>query len=216
MNSNGPWQRIYSAIFAAGGPTAHGQRIRPRQGRAEGAGYEVDRPAHDDLPFTVVEPLTEQQIRAAFVNCSKGEAKRLHVPRDLAGQPWHDLDFLGWRDPQAPDRAYFVADLGEGPLAITLHTNAAAPGLKRTNLCSICLTSHSGGVTLMVAPRTGKAGQQGNSVGAYMCGDLACSLYTRGKKFTASSFRIQERLTLREQIERNVANLAAFLAKVTA
>ena len=194
---------------------AHGQRIRPRQGRAEGAEYEVDRPAHDDLPFTVVESLTERQIRAAFVNCSKGEAKRLHVPRDLAGQPWDDLDFLGWRDPQAPDRAYLVADLGAGPLAITLRTNAAGPGLKRTNLCSICLTSHSGGVTLMVAPRTGKAGQQGNSVGAYMCGDLACSLYTRGMKFAASSFRIQERLTLQEQIERNVANLAAFLAKVT-
>jgi hypothetical protein len=163
-----------------------------------------------------VEPLTEQQIRAAFVNCSKGEAKRLHVPRDLAEQPWHDLDFLGWRDPQAPDRAYLVADLGAGPLAITLRTPAAVAGQKRTNLCSICLTSHSGGVTLMVAARTGKAGQQGNSVGAYMCADLACSLYTRGKKFTASSFRIQERLTLEEQIERNVANLAAFLAKVTA
>ena len=54
------------------------------------------------LAFTVVEPLTEQEIRAAFVNCSKGAAKRLHVPRDLAGQPWDDLDFLGWRDPQAP------------------------------------------------------------------------------------------------------------------
>jgi len=163
-----------------------------------------------------VEPLTEQQIRAAFVNCSKGEAKRLHVPRDLAGQPWPDLDFLGWRDPQAPDRAYLVADLGAGPVAITLRTTAAAPGQKRTNLCSICLTSHVGGVTLMVAPRSGKAGQQGNSVGAYMCGDLACSLYTRGMKFNASSTRIQERLTLQEQIDRNVANLAAFLVKVTA
>jgi hypothetical protein len=68
----------------------------------------------------------------------------------------------------------------------------------------------------MVAPRGGKAGQQGNSVGAYLCGDLACSLYTRGKKFTASSTRLQERLTLEEKIERNVANLTAFLAKVTA
>jgi len=178
--------------------------------------YRFDRVSRDDLPFTVVEPLTEQQIRAAFVNCSKGEAKRLHVPRDLAGQPWDDLDFLGWRDPQAPDRAYLVADLGAGPVAITLRTPAAVAGQKRTNLCSICLTSHSGGVTLMVAARTGKAGQQGNSVGAYMCADLDCSLYTRGKKFTASSFRIQERLTLEEQIERNVANLAAFVAKVTA
>jgi hypothetical protein len=163
-----------------------------------------------------VEPLTEQEIRAAFVNCSKGEAKRLHVPRDLAGRPWDDLDFLGWRDQQAPDRAHLVADLGDGPVAITLRSPAAVPGQKRANLCSICLTGHVGGVTLMVAPRTGNAGQQGNSVGAYICGDLACSLYTRGRKFTASSSRFQEKLTLEEKIERNVANLSAFLAKVTA
>ena len=38
----------------------------------------------------------------------------------------------------------------------------------------------------------------------------------RGKKFTASSARFQERLTLEEQVDRNVANLAAFLAKITA
>ena len=170
----------------------------------------------DDLASTVVESLTEQEIRAAFVNCSKGAAKRLHVPRDLAGQPWGDLDFLGWRDPQAPDRAYLVADLGDGPVAITLRCPAPVPGQKRANLCSVCLTSHVGGVTLMVAPRTGKAGQQGNSVGAYLCGDLACSLYTRGKKFTASSTRFQEKLSLQEQVDRNVANLAAFLAKVRA
>jgi hypothetical protein len=51
-----------------------------------------------------VQPLTDAEIRAAFVNCSQGEAKRLHVPRDLASQPWQVLDFLGWRDPQAPGR----------------------------------------------------------------------------------------------------------------
>jgi hypothetical protein len=61
-----------------------------------------------------VQPLTEREIRAAFVNCSKGEAKRLNVPRDLATRPWDDLDFLGWRDPQAPERAYLVAQAG-GP-----------------------------------------------------------------------------------------------------
>ena len=30
-------------------------------------------------------PLTEHDIRASFVNCTKGEVKRLSVPRDLAG-----------------------------------------------------------------------------------------------------------------------------------
>ena len=194
------------------------QTLSGGTGRADPARYTFDRALRGGLAFKVVEPLTEQEIRAAFVNCSKGEAKRLHVPRDLAGQPWTDLDFLGWRDPQAPDRAYLVADLGAGLgaglVAITLR--CTTPGQKRSNLCSICLTSHSSDVTLMVAPRTGKAGQQGNSVGAYLCADLACSLYTRGKKFTASSTRFRENLTLEQQIERNVANLAAFLAKVTA
>lgn len=40
--------------------------------------------------------LTEKDIRSSFVNCSKGEAKRLTVPRDLEARPWDDLDFLGW------------------------------------------------------------------------------------------------------------------------
>ena len=55
-------------------------------------------------------PLTEPEIRASFVNCSKGEAKRLNVPRNLADQPWDDLDLLGWRDPQSRTRAYLVAE----------------------------------------------------------------------------------------------------------
>jgi FBP C-terminal treble-clef zinc-finger len=163
-----------------------------------------------------VKPLTEQEIRAAFVNCSQGEAKRLNLPRDLAGQPWDDLDFLGWRDPQAPGRGYLAAVLADQLLAITLRCPAPRPGQKRTDMCSICLTTHAGGVRLMVAPRTGKAGQQGNSVGAYFCADLACSLWTRGKKVNPSSTRIAEALTLAEQVDRNNANLAAFLARVTA
>jgi hypothetical protein len=163
-----------------------------------------------------VKPLTEQEIRAAFVNCSKGEARRLNVPRDLASQPWDDLDFLGWRDPQAPDRGYLAAVPGDRLVAITLRCTTPRPGQKRTDMCSICLTSHAGGVGLMVAPRTGKAGQQGNSVGAYFCADLACSLWTRGRKASPSSTRISEALPLADQVDRNNANLAAFLARVTA
>jgi hypothetical protein len=83
-------------------------------------------------------------------------------------------------------------------------------------MCSFCLTSHSGGVTLMVAPGTGKAGQQGNSVGDYLCTDLACSLYLRGKKAVRGpGSRPAEQLTLEEQAEQMMANLTAFLVKVT-
>ncbi|MGW1752160.1 FBP domain-containing protein [Streptomyces sp. NPDC002092] len=162
-----------------------------------------------------MEPLSEQEIRTAFVNCTKGEAKRLSVPRDLAERPWDDLDFLGWRDPQAPDRAYLVTEWSDGwPRAVALRGAGSAVGQARRSMCSMCLTTHSGGVSLMVAPKAGKAGQQGNSVGAYICSDLACSLYVRGKRDAGIGARLHETITLEEKIRRTVANVAAFVAKV--
>lgn len=162
-----------------------------------------------------MKPLTEQEIRTAFVNCTKGEAQRLSVPRDLADRPWGDLDYLGWRDPQAPDRAYLVADLDGGPRALALRTSRPGSSQARRGMCSMCLTIHSGGVSLMVAPKAGKAGKQGNSVGAYICGDLACSLYVRGLKDAGAGARLHETITEEEKIQRTVANMAAFFAKVT-
>lgn len=172
--------------------------------------------AYRQISVELMKPLTEQEIRTAFVNCTKGEAKRLSVPRDLAERPWDDLDFLGWRDPQAPDRAYIATELDGRPVALTLRCPQAASWQTRRSMCSICVTTHTGGVTLMVAAKAGKAGQQGNSVGAYMCSDLACPLYVRGKKDTGVGARLHESLTLEEKIQRTFANLAAFIAKVTA
>ncbi|GAA2931982.1 MULTISPECIES: FBP domain-containing protein [Streptomycetaceae] len=163
-----------------------------------------------------MKPLTEQEIRTAFVNCTKGEAKRLSVPRDLAERGWDDLDFLGWRDPQAPDRAYLVIELDGRPVGVRLRSCDAGSWQTRRSMCSVCVTVHTGGVSLMVAPKSGKAGQQGNSVGVYMCSDLACSLYVRGMKDAGVGARLQESLTLEEKVRRTVANLAAFIAKVTA
>jgi hypothetical protein len=54
------------------------------------------------------------------------------------------------------------------------------------------------------------------SSGDYLCSDLACSLYIRGKKAVRGlGGRPPERLTLEEKTERTMANLAAFIAKVT-
>ncbi|KJY24869.1 MULTISPECIES: FBP domain-containing protein [Streptomyces] len=163
-----------------------------------------------------MKPLTEQEIRAAFVNCTKGEAKRLPVPRDLADRPWADLDYLGWSDPQSPGRAYLVTEAGGRVSALALRRPTAGAGQARRSMCRICMTGHDGGVSLMVAPKAGKAGQQGNSVGVYMCDDLSCSLYVRGIKESGPGARLHETLTLEEKVGRTVENLAAFLAKVTA
>lgn len=162
-----------------------------------------------------MEPLTEQEIRAAFVNCTKGETKRLFVPRDLASRPWADLDFLGWRDDRSPERAYLATTLDGRPQAVALRTPSPTAGTKRRGMCSICLTTHTGGAPLMVAPKAGRAGQQGNSVGTYICADLACSLYLRGRRDAGAGARLPESLSLEEKIQRTMTNLAGFIARVT-
>ncbi|CAG7645259.1 FBP domain-containing protein [Actinacidiphila bryophytorum] len=166
-----------------------------------------------------MDALTDAEIRASFVNCSKGEAKRISLPRDLSELPWGDLDFVGWRDPGAPDRAYLVSPVtGGDPVGLAMRV---APGarrnLMRSSLCGLCLTGHGGGgVDLLAAPLAGQAGRQGNTVALYMCADLACSLYIRGKKTTPLVRRMEETLTLDEHIARTRRNLDAFLVKVTA
>ena len=161
-----------------------------------------------------MKPLTEHDIRASFVNSTKGEAKRMHVPKDLAARPWDDLDFLGWRDPAAPDRAYLVIELDGRLVGIALR-RAAQAGRARKTMCAWCLTTHSGdGVSLMTARKAGKSGQLGNSVGVYVCADLECSLYLRGKKSAGPGSRFKESITLDEQVERMANGVSAFLERV--
>lgn len=163
-----------------------------------------------------MEPLSEQAIRASFVNCSKGEAGRISVPRDLTERPWPDLDFFGWRDPGAPDRRYLVAPYGAGLVGVTLRgAQNVRRSAAKTTVCSLCLTPHPGtGVALLAAPKAGPSGRQGNTVGAYLCADLACSLYIRGRKLTGGELRYTETLTAEQKSERLLGNLHTFLAQV--
>ncbi|MFL1378780.1 MULTISPECIES: FBP domain-containing protein [unclassified Nocardiopsis] len=160
-------------------------------------------------------PVTENEIRGSFINCSKGEAKRLNLPRDLGSQRWEDLDFLGWRDPMAHERAYLIVERGDGPVGVALRLTASGNGARRA-LCSVCVTSRQGpGVALMVAPRVGKAGREGNTIGLHMCSDFACSLYVRGLKQPEPGGRFEETLTTEEKVKRLEENLHGFLDRLT-
>jgi hypothetical protein len=113
-------------------------------------------------------PIAESEIRACFVNCSKGEAQRMNLPRDFAELPWADLDFLGWRDPGAPGRGYLVAERTEGRrVGIALCApSGGGRGFTARSICSICKTTRTGGgVALISARRAGESGRNGNTVG---------------------------------------------------
>lgn len=155
--------------------------------------------------------LTETQIRAAFVNLSKGAAGRVNLPPDVEERSWGDLDYLGWRDPKAPARTYLVTDRGERPRAIAMRVSDAGAGNRRKAMCDLCLTV--GAAELMVAQRAGKAGQRGGSVGTYVCTDLDCSLFVRNRR-SSGTVIMEERLTVEQKIERLEGNLDAFVARV--
>ncbi|MEU1328960.1 FBP domain-containing protein [Streptomyces sp. NPDC005865] len=165
-----------------------------------------------------MQPVSENEIRTSFVNCSKGEARRLNLPAGFAETPWSDLDFLGWRDPKAPDRGYVVTWRDGEPVGLALRASTGVrKSMFKSSICSVCVTPQSGsGITLLVAPKAGAAGRQGNSVGLYVCADLACSLYVRGKKTSAAARRLEESLTPDEQNARTLRNLHGFLDQVVA
>ena len=66
---------------------------------------------------------------------------------------------------------------------------AGAEGVSnKTVMCALCRSTHSGGgVALFVARRAGAAGRNDNTVGTYICADLACSMYARLPAATASA-----------------------------
>jgi treble-clef zinc-finger protein len=42
-----------------------------------------------------VHALTEKQVRRSFVNCSRGEAEGMTLPRTFTETPWEELVVLG-------------------------------------------------------------------------------------------------------------------------
>lgn len=119
--------------------------------------------------------LTEQQIRASFVNASRREAAQAALP-DLAALAWNELDYLGWRDRKAPLSAYVVLELDGEPTGVLLRASSRPDHLlRRKALCAWCQDLSSVNATLYVARRAGASGRAGNTLGTLLCEDFSCS-----------------------------------------
>lgn len=130
-----------------------------------------------------MEPLTAEELRHSFVNSSRSLVQAMSLPRGFGDLPWEDLDYLGWRDPKAPARAYLVVRRDGALTGVALTTATSGQARRGAGLCDWCHTAHPlADVALFVARRAGTGGKQGNTVGSYACADLACSLYLRGRR----------------------------------
>lgn len=121
-------------------------------------------------------PLSASEIRASMVNLSRTKAAAMTVPA-VAEVDWENRDFFGWRDAKAPLRAYLVTDYDDRLVGVSLRVPGTR-GRSSSAMCNLCHSAQPGdAVLLFSAARVGRAG---DSVGTYICADLACSLYLRG------------------------------------
>ncbi|MDM7855711.1 FBP domain-containing protein [Cellulomonas alba] len=163
-----------------------------------------------------MEPLTEKQIRASFVNASRREAADATLPV-LAELDWDRLDYLGWRDRKAPLSAYAVVPLDGTPVGVLLRSSDR--GQRRTSaVCAWCEdVVETEDVTLYVARRAGAAGRKGNTIGTLICTEFGCSRNVRRRptRIEAGSDSAEARA---EVVARRVAGLqersARFVAEV--
>jgi hypothetical protein len=126
-----------------------------------------------------VKALTPDDIRNSFVNATDEQLARMPLP-GLHEVIWDEREYLGWRDAKAHQRGYLVHWRGDRAIGIILRASDFSLGPGISAMCSLCrITQPSRQVTLFTAPRAGQAGLEGNTVGTYICDDLACSMLIR-------------------------------------
>lgn len=119
-------------------------------------------------------PLTEDDVRASFVNARPEEVQLVALPSDFLLTDWDHLDFLAWRDPRTRGRGYVIADIDGEPVGVLMRA-ADGSSRARSAMCNLCHTMQPADqVALFTARKAGDAGSNGDSVGTYMCADLSC------------------------------------------
>ena len=127
--------------------------------------------------------LTEKDVRDSFVNASRKEVSDLTLPPGFSELDWQQLDYLGWRDPKMPRRAYLVVpvdgDAGAaGVVGILLRQGETAP--RQRAQCSWCQdVTLPNPVVFFSAKRAGDAGRKGDTVGVLICEGFQCSSNVR-------------------------------------
>ncbi|MGN6241067.1 MAG: FBP domain-containing protein [Cellulosimicrobium cellulans] len=122
-------------------------------------------------------PLSRAEARAAIVNTDPSEGK-VRLPAHFDALRWADLDYLGWRDPRAPQRAFLVAEGLDGRVlgAVLRQSPSHAETGGRAVMCALCrFTRRFNEVALFAAPRPSfDKRRRLSTVGILVCTDLDC------------------------------------------
>lgn len=126
-----------------------------------------------------MKPLSPDEIRTSIVNADPEIIERMPLP-GLHETVWDAREYLGWRDPQAPQRGYIVYWRDDVPVGMIVRAAENRMSRSMSAMCSLCRTQQPANqVSLFSVPKAGEGGRNGNTVGTYICSDLACSTIIR-------------------------------------
>ena len=126
-----------------------------------------------------MKPLTPDEIRVSFVNAMPDDVSRIPLP-GLHETLWESREYLGWRDPQTSNRGYIVFWRENEPVGMVVRASESQMSRSISAMCSLCRTQQPAHqVSLFSVAKAGAAGLNGNTVGTYICSDLACSTIIR-------------------------------------
>lgn len=121
-------------------------------------------------------PLTRDEVRRCVMNLYPATA-RVRLPAWFDDTRWERIDYLGWRDTRAYQRAYLVADVDGEAAGVVLRQNPSQPALaSRAVMCDLCrFTRRFNEVSLFTAPRASPDKRRRlSTVGLLLCTDLDC------------------------------------------
>ena len=114
-----------------------------------------------------------------MINMTEAELDAMTLP-GLHETLWDDREFLGWRDASHPTKGYLVFWVGDSTRGFMVRSAESQMSAGKSAICVLCHTAQPAPqVSLFVAPKEGEEGKRGNTVGTYLCADLACSTLIR-------------------------------------
>ncbi|RGC68623.1 hypothetical protein C5N14_12700 [Micromonospora sp. MW-13] len=120
--------------------------------------------------------MSRDEVRGAIANLDAVGSK-VRLPAWFDEVAWDKLDYLGWRDPRAPLRAYLVTDIdGTASGALLRQSPSRAELGGRAVMCSLChFMRRFNEVALFTAPRpSADKRQRLSTLGILVCTDLDC------------------------------------------
>ncbi|PPJ15690.1 FBP domain-containing protein [Nocardia nova] len=120
--------------------------------------------------------MSRAEVRAAIVNTDP-PGSRVRLPGWFDEISWDALEYLGWRDPRSPMRAYLVAEVDGAATGVLLRQAPARAELgSRAMMCDLCrFTRRFNEVSVFTARRAAKDKRQRLSGrGLHLCSGLDC------------------------------------------